>query len=136
MRVEEMEQVKWLLYRQLILEPIVLLFRLPPEVSTRVQFLTIARSNAGEIMIMGSLAWETQRLVVLVPETWATVDLGASAIELSSGFQHSCARLVNGKVKCWGFNMFGQLGLGDTSARGDSSGEMGSALSYISLGSN
>ena len=66
----------------------------------------------------------------------AAVDLGASAIEISSGFQHSCARLVNGKVKCWGFNMFGQLGLGDTSARGDSSGEMGSALSYISLGSN
>ncbi len=66
----------------------------------------------------------------------AAVDLGASAIEISSGFQNSCARLVNGKVKCWGFNMFGQLGLGDTSARGDSSGEMGSVLSYISLGSN
>ena len=66
----------------------------------------------------------------------AAVDLGASAIEISSGFQHSCALLVNGKVKCWGFNQFGQLGLGDTNARGDSSGEMGSALSYISLGSN
>ena len=66
----------------------------------------------------------------------AAVALGASAIEISSGFQHSCALLVNGKVKCWGFNQFGQLGLGDTNARGDSSGEMGSALSYISLGSN
>ncbi|NQU64295.1 MAG: RTX toxin, partial [SAR324 cluster bacterium] len=64
----------------------------------------------------------------------SAVDLGASAIELSSGYQHSCALLVNGKVKCWGFNQFGQLGLGDTRSRGDASSDMGSSLDYVDLG--
>jgi alpha-tubulin suppressor-like RCC1 family protein len=37
-------------------------------------------------------------------------------------------------LKCWGNNYFGQLGRGDTANRGDESGEMGDALSPISLG--
>jgi len=31
------------------------------------------------------------------------------------GDTHTCALLVSGSVKCWGWNHFGQLGLGDTS---------------------
>ena len=65
----------------------------------------------------------------------AVVNLGASAIELSAGYRHSCALLVNGKVKCWGLNQFGQLGLGDTDTRGDASGDMDN-LPYVNLSSN
>ena len=34
---------------------------------------------------------------------------------------HSCALLENGRIKCWGFNRFGQLGLDDSYTRGEGS---------------
>jgi LPXTG-motif cell wall-anchored protein len=37
-------------------------------------------------------------------------------------------------VKCWGYNFWGQLGLGDTNHRGDETGEMGDNVPTIDLG--
>ena len=34
---------------------------------------------------------------------------------------------VSGSIKCWGYNNYGQLGLGDTNNRGDGPGEMGAS---------
>ncbi|HYF47077.1 MAG TPA: hypothetical protein VD926_12750 [Acidimicrobiales bacterium] len=64
------------------------------------------------------------------------VDLGPNrtATAISSGYFHTCAVLDNGTVKCWGENDEGQLGQGDTTARGDGPGEMGSNLPAVSLG--
>ena len=53
---------------------------------------------------------------------------------VASGTSHSCAILASSVVKCWGRNSSGQLGLGDTSNRGDASGEMANALPAIDLG--
>ena len=39
-----------------------------------------------------------------------TVALGATALAL--GFDHGCAVLASGEVRCWGRNNFGQLGIG------------------------
>jgi cysteine-rich repeat protein len=39
---------------------------------------------------------------------------GRMAFELATGGAHTCARLDNGQVKCWGNNDNGALGLGDT----------------------
>jgi alpha-tubulin suppressor-like RCC1 family protein len=58
---------------------------------------------------------------------------GRTARALAAGY-HTCAVLDDGSVKCWGYNGYGQLGLGDTSSRGDSAGEMGDALPAVSLG--
>jgi alpha-tubulin suppressor-like RCC1 family protein len=47
------------------------------------------------------------------------VQLGATANALATGVSHTCARLDNGRIVCWGFNLFGQLGVGMTSNIGD-----------------
>jgi hypothetical protein len=59
---------------------------------------------------------------------------GRTALQLTAGAEHTCARLDDGSAKCWGRNDFGQLGLGDTQPRGGGPGEMSAALPAISLG--
>ncbi|HMQ24886.1 MAG TPA: carboxypeptidase regulatory-like domain-containing protein [Acidimicrobiales bacterium] len=65
-----------------------------------------------------------------------TVDLGTgrTVTEVGMAWQHLCARLDNATVKCWGFNGGGELGLGDTVARGANPGDMGNALPAVNLG--
>jgi len=64
------------------------------------------------------------------------VNLGAgrSAKKIVAGNFHTCAILDNGGVKCWGWNVQGQLGYGDTTARGGTSAQMGNALPAVDLG--
>ncbi len=62
------------------------------------------------------------------------VDLGQPATAVAAGSAHSCALLEDGRIKCWGSNLHGQLGYGDTMARGDNTGEMGSKLLTLDLG--
>jgi alpha-tubulin suppressor-like RCC1 family protein len=59
---------------------------------------------------------------------------GRSAKAVSIGQAHVCVLLDNDQVKCWGLNINGQLGLGDTNPRGDGPGEMGDSLPIVSLG--
>ena len=66
------------------------------------------------------------------------VDLGTgrTAKMISAGNDHTCAVLDDDSVKCWGYNGWGQLGLGDTLDRGDGPGEMGDDLDAVDLGTN
>lgn len=52
------------------------------------------------------------------PDTNA-IDLGSgrTAQSVSVGSSHTCAILDNGSVKCWGRNIEGQLGYGDSTPR-------------------
>ncbi|HMV67190.1 MAG TPA: hypothetical protein PKA64_10095, partial [Myxococcota bacterium] len=59
---------------------------------------------------------------------------GGTVVEVDAGRYHTCARFVDGRVKCWGYNGYGQLGQGNTTQRGDDVGEMGTALAYTDLG--
>lgn len=54
-------------------------------------------------------------------------------VQIAAGPQHTCARLLDGRVKCWGENG-GWLGTGDYVSRGGKLGEMGAALPAVDLG--
>ncbi len=43
------------------------------------------------------------------------VGLGGPVAELVAGSGHNCVRLADGRVQCWGYGLFGQLGNGSNS---------------------
>ena len=45
-------------------------------------------------------------------------DAGVVAEQLSAGYYHTCGLLSNDSVACWGNNLNGQIGVGDTSSTG------------------
>jgi len=65
----------------------------------------------------------------------APVNLGAgrTATATAAGANHTCARLDNATVKCWGNNDYGQLGQDSIDTLGDEAGEM-AALPPIVFG--
>ena len=61
--------------------------------------------------------------------------VGTSISQSASSSYHSCAVLYKGVLKCWGWNNYGQLGLGDTLNRGVAPTGLGSALPKVDVGS-
>jgi alpha-tubulin suppressor-like RCC1 family protein/uncharacterized ParB-like nuclease family protein len=83
-------------------------------------FHTCAILVSRELQCWGVNAWgqlglgdTTERL------TPTTVDLGLgrTAVAVSTGAANTCVILDNGQLKCWGDNLYGQLGLGNTTER-------------------
>ena len=54
-----------------------------------------------------------------LPSDVGIVDLGGKAVQISTGYYHTCALLDTGRVRCWGRNDNGQLGYGHTENIGD-----------------
>ena len=67
-----------------------------------------------------------------VPGSVDVVSAGGEVAQIVTAAAHSCARLSDGNVRCWGFAAFGQLGYGDTSVIGDN--EHPSSVGTVSLG--
>ena len=86
----------------------------------------------GDVMSRGDIPGE-------MGDSLPAVDLGtgktAPRCQRRAG-STSCALLNDGHIKCWGYNMLGVLGRGDTNSRGAQPGEMGDNLPEIDLGSN
>jgi cysteine-rich repeat protein len=53
------------------------------------------------------------------PASAGDTPIGGIVTQVDTGNTHSCARLANGRLRCWGFNGSGQLGRGDTNNIGD-----------------
>lgn len=66
------------------------------------------------------------------PFTAGDVGLGRPAVQVSAGGVHSCARLDDGSLRCWGVNTHGELGLGHTRSIGDD--EVPSSEPVVDLG--
>ena len=70
-----------------------------------------------------------------------TVNLGGDPVtgtplsvsRLATGLYHTCVVLGNATAKCWGYNGYGQLGLGDLSNRGTDPKDLGDGLPPLSL---
>ena len=69
------------------------------------------------------------KLPVVNLGTGKTGGIGSTAAAIAAGVYHTCALLINGTVKYWGGNSYGELGQGDKIRRGDNADEMGDNLS-------
>ena len=61
------------------------------------------------------------------------VQLPDSATQVSCGQDFGCAMLASQKIACWGYNNYGQLGIGNANPIGDGPGEMGSNMVLVAL---
>ncbi|MFT6631004.1 MAG: alpha-tubulin suppressor-like RCC1 family protein [Bacteriovoracaceae bacterium] len=63
-------------------------------------------------------------------------DMGTTSFPISihSKGYHNCAIFNDGGLKCWGQNNYGQLGIGNTTQKGDGGSEMGDFLPFIDVG--
>jgi E3 ubiquitin-protein ligase HERC3 len=52
-----------------------------------------------------------------------------------AGGGSTCVIFTDGRIKCWGANVYGLLGLGDEISRGDNPNEMGKNLPFVDTGS-
>jgi alpha-tubulin suppressor-like RCC1 family protein len=68
------------------------------------------------------------------PGSAGPVDLGAGrkAVAISAGGNQTCVILDNGRVRCWGFNGNGQLGIGSKATIGDD--ETPGSIAPVDLG--
>ncbi|MCA9705203.1 MAG: hypothetical protein KDK70_05045 [Myxococcales bacterium] len=66
------------------------------------------------------------------PDGQDPVAVGGTVVELTAGAGHTCARLEDGAVRCWGANEHGQLGQGNTHTIGDD--ELPESLPDVLLG--
>ena len=67
---------------------------------------------------------------------YVNLGTGLKAESLHIGHLHSCVVLSDNSFKCWGDNVYGQLGKGHTNDLGDEPNEMGDYLASIDLGTN
>ena len=67
---------------------------------------------------------------------FTNLGVGVKVVHAAMGVYHTCVVTDAGRVKCFGFNNDGQLGLEDPKSRGADPTQMGDALPYVDLGTH
>jgi hypothetical protein len=96
-----------------------------------------ARSkDAGPSGSSGSTKVDDPGKPIVTPGEEPKGDAGTAVFmpRLSTGDKHTCIILSEGRLKCFGGNDKGQLGLGDAQSRGDKPGQLGDKLPVVDLG--
>jgi len=65
------------------------------------------------------------------PASKGDVSVGGTVTDIAAGGEHTCVRLDQSGVRCWGRSNFGQLGYGNTDTIGD--GEVPSSIGEVPL---
>ncbi|MEK6623718.1 MAG: hypothetical protein AABY86_02035, partial [Bdellovibrionota bacterium] len=65
---------------------------------------------------------------------YVNLGTGRTVKQLSCGVNYNCAILDNDKLKCWGYNGYGHLGINTTAQKGHAGGTMGDLLPYVDMG--
>jgi hypothetical protein len=78
-----------------------------------------------------------------LPSTAGDVLLGSNAVQVGTGWNHTCALTDTGAARCWGFNHYGQLGYGHDRSIGDDEAPslagdvpIGSAITHLMVGND
>lgn len=104
--------------------------------------VTCARLATGSIRcfgsnknyLLGAGVADAVRPYTTGPVDYDPIDFGTEyVLEMGIGFQATCALLRGGNVKCWGLNMQGQAGYGDTTPRGHTPGTVPRLLPYVAI---
>jgi alpha-tubulin suppressor-like RCC1 family protein len=62
----------------------------------------------------GQLGYPNTTEVLGVPASAGDVDVGGPVSQIVAGYNHTCALLQSGDVRCWGSGYGGKLGYGNT----------------------
>ena len=84
---------------------------------------TCALSSVGNIRCWGDASQGVlgygDTVSVMDASQSGLVHLGARAVQIAAGYDHTCALKVDGAVRCWGNGASGSLGYGSTDSIGD-----------------
>jgi alpha-tubulin suppressor-like RCC1 family protein len=68
------------------------------------------------------------------PADMGDVQVGGAVVEVAAGGNHTCALLQGGRVRCWGWNEYGELGYGNRASVGFAAGDFPSLAGDVDVG--
>ncbi len=98
----------------------------------------LSQRGCGRVLFIATASLVASLIFVASPLGQPTANAGALASSVSAGRDHACALTKRGGVKCWGYNYYGQIGVGvrsNSTTPLDVKG-LKQGVSYVAAGGN